>query len=302
MPLRISAESRVIAAFVATTTALFVVAWLLVSTARAFIADAATIDAWLDGDPVLSNLSSTIDDSARNEVRALSTKRGQQLVAQIRAKRGDARRHLESAKAWGTVLAALAIVFVAVAASALRSSLRERDRLASLLAAEQNHDPLTGLPNRRFFSEWLSFAIGQARRENAHVGVLFIDINGCTAVAELHGGPVVEALLVEVARRFRAAARDGDVFARLGASEFALATPNANDVREMALLAQRLRDALHDPAQAPLADTPIGTSIGVAFFPEDADDSAGVMAAANAAMFAARRAGRNHVAFNAIAA
>ena len=46
----------------------------------------------------------------------------------------------------------------------------------------------------------------------------------------------------------------------------------------------------------------MGASIGIAFFPEDANDSAGIMAAANAAMYAARRAGRNHVAFNALAA
>ena len=92
------------------------------------------------------------------------------------------------------------------------------------------------------------------------------------------------------------------LFARLDTTEFALATPNACDGRQLALLAQRLRDQLNDAAQPPLADSPIGASIGVAFFPEDADDSAGVMAAANAAMYAARRAGRNHVSFNALAA
>ena len=75
-----------------------------------------------------------------------------------------------------------------------------------------------------------------------------------------------------------------------------------SDTRELAMLAQRLRDALNDPVQPPLADTPIGMSIGIAFFPEDADDRPACMAAANAAMYAARRAGRNHVAFNALAA
>ena len=89
------------------------------------------------------------------------------------------------------------------------------------------------------------------------------------------------------------------MFARVGASEFALATPNAwedrAEGRQLAAIAQRLRDALNDPALPPLADSPIGASIGIAFLP-------GVMAAANAAMYAARRAGRNHVAFNALAA
>jgi diguanylate cyclase (GGDEF)-like protein len=272
---RISVESRIFATFVAAAAALALAAAVLVVAAHAWLDNEARVDIRLRDDRVLSMLSSTIDDAQRTDERALMTNR---------------------------VRNALAVAFVAVSAAALRMMLRERRQLADRLSAELNHDPLTGLPNRRFFTEWLSFAIANARRESEHVGVLFIDINGCAAVAELHGGPAIEALLVEVARRFRAAAREGDVFARLGASEFALATPNASDTRELAILAQRLRDVLNDPAQPPLADTPIGTSIGVAFFPEDADDSAGVMAAANAAMFVARRAGRNHVAFNAIAA
>ena len=189
-----------------------------------------------------------------------------------------------------------------VAAASIVPLLRERRRLTQRLAAELNHDPLTGLPNRRFFTEWLSFAIANARREQRHVGVLFIDIGGCAAVVEHHGAPAVEALLVEIARRFRGASRGGDVFARLGPAQFALATPNAEHLRELSAIAQRLRDVLDDPAQPPLADSPIGTSIGMAFYPEDAGDSAGVMAAANAAMYAARRAGRRHVAFNALAA
>jgi diguanylate cyclase (GGDEF)-like protein len=107
---------------------------------------------------------------------------------------------------------------------------------------------------------------------------------------------------VDIARRFRTGSRDGDLFARVDASRFALATPAASDRRELALLAQRLRDALTDPTMPPLADTPIGASVGIAFFPEDADDPAGVMAAANAAMYVAQRAGKDRVAFNALAA
>lgn len=299
---RISVESRMIAAFVAAAAALALAACVLVFAARAWLAGEARVEMRLQDDRVLSSLSSTIDDAQRGDERALLTKRGRDALADLRSERAAAHERFEAVKGWSAVFVALIVVFVGVAGATLRRVLRERRQLAARLSAELNHDPLTGLPNRRFFTEWLSFAIANARRERGHVGVLFIDINGCAAVAELHGGPAIEALLVEVARRFRAAAREGDVFARLGASEFALATPNARDTRELAILAQRLRDVLTDPAQSPLADTPIGTSIGVAFFPEDADDSAGVMAAANAAMFVARRAGRNHVAFNAIAA
>jgi diguanylate cyclase (GGDEF)-like protein len=291
-----------LAAFVAAAAALVLVAWLAVSAGIAFVADDARVDASLQQGHVLSKLSSTMEAAARGDERSMLTQRVHDLLAEVGSARSAAHRRLDAVKVWSAAFAALTLALAGVAGMLLHSLLRERRDLHGRLAAELNHDRLTGLPNRRFFCEWLSFAIANARRERAHVGVLLIDIGGCAAVAELHGEPAAEALLVEVARRFRAAAREGDVFARLGASEFALATPNAHDARELALLAQRLRDTLNDPAQAPLADTPIGTSIGVAFFPENADDSAGVLAAANAAMFAARRAGRNHVAFNALAA
>ena len=299
---RFSVESRLFVAFVAAAAALVVVALLAIASARDFAIDERRLDEWLAEEHVQSKLSSTTDAATRIGDRASVTERVHDRLAQARAIRASAHRRLDSVAGWSATFAALALVLGIVAACAVRRSICQQRQLAERLVSELNHDPLTGLPNRRFFADWLAFAIANARRENTHVGVLHIDINGCAAVAELHGGPAVEALLVEIARRFRAASREGDVFARLAPTEFALATPNANDARELALLAQRMRDALNDPAQPPLADTPIGTSIGLAFFPEHADDSAGVLAAASAAMSAARRAGRNHVAFNALAA
>ena len=292
-----------VAAFLASATILGIAAWFVISSARAYIAADQRVDERLQADAVLSRLSSTIDAAPREDIdHAALTKDVRGWLAAAVAERDEARRKLEVVERAAALLGALAIGVYCFAYSALLRALRERRQLAQRLQTELNHDPLTGLPNRRFFGEWLSFAIAHARREGVHVGVLFIDISGYAAVANLHGAPAAEALLVEIARRFRAASREGDVFARLCATEFALATPNARGTRELAQLAQRLRDALNDPVQLPLADTPIGTSIGIAFFPEDADDSAGVMAAANAAMYAARRAGRDHVAFNALAA
>ncbi|HJU22483.1 MAG TPA: GGDEF domain-containing protein [Casimicrobiaceae bacterium] len=297
-----STERRIAAAFAAGVVALAFVASLVVWSANAYVTDELGIDDALRDAHVQSKLSSTNGEPTRSDDRAAPTKRVDDWLFDIRARHAVAKRRFEVLEARGAMFAALTVMLIGAAIAMLQWQRRDRTRLAARLDAERNHDPLTGLPNRRFFSEWLSFAIANARRHHAHVGVLFIDVGGCVAVAELHGGQAAEALLVEVARRFRATARDGEVFARLGASEFALATANADHTRELSVIAQRLRDALNDPAQAPLADTPIGMSIGVALFPEDAGDSAGVLAAANAAMFAARRAGRNHVAFNALAA
>ncbi len=309
---RLSAESRIVAAFAAGVLALSVAAGIAISDGREYVAAERRAEDLLQLSDVLSDLSSTIDtaqqdapadrapllDSIQQEVAA----QDREAVAERRTQASAARERFADVERDAALLAALLIGCGSVALAALLRGARVRRVLAERIAEETSHDPSTGLPNRRFFAEWLAYAIAHARREKGRVGVLFIDINGCGAVSELHGDHAADLLLVEIARRFRAASRAGDVFARLDTTEFALVTPYACEGRDLALLAQRLRDELNDPSQPPLADSPIGASIGIAFFPEDADDSAGVMAAANTAMYAARRAGRNHVAFHALAA
>jgi len=229
----------------------------------------------------------------RSEVHAL----GELVQQQMQASRERARTHGEDARHSVWLIGVLVIMLLSGTYAVLIAELHDRRRLTERLKQAANHDGPTGLPNRRFFGEWLGYAIAHARREVRHVGLLFIDVDGLKTVDELHGRDVADALLVEIARRFRETAREGDVLARIGANEFALAIPDVGDPREVAPLAQRLRDSLTDPARPPLADTPIGASVGVAFYPDDADDPAGVMAAADAAMYAAKGAGKNRVAF-----
>ena len=101
--------------------------------------------------------------------------------------------------------------------------------------------------------------------------------------------------------RFRQTIRESDLLGRLGGDEFALMAPNAKDGHELAHLAQRLLHALSDPNRPALSDRQLGASIGIAFFPEDATDLQGLIAAADAAMYAAKRTGKNRIAFCATA-
>jgi diguanylate cyclase (GGDEF)-like protein len=297
--MRIPPDLRWTSLFLLAVIALTAVAAVAIAGGRAYIDAVHHIEALALPD-VHADVSSTIDGAQRNA--GPTALRMHERAAAVGAAREAARRHLETVERAVALLGILAVAFASsVCVSLLRSRRAER-RLRDEIAGLNTHDAMTGLPNERFFTEWLSYAIAHARRERGHVGVLFIDINGCGAVSEFHGDGAAGTLLVEVARRFRGAAREGDLLARLGPTAFALATPNARDGRTLALLAQRLRDQLNEPTLPPLADTPIGASIGIAYFPEDANDSAGIMAAANVAMYAARRAGKNHVAFNALAA
>jgi diguanylate cyclase (GGDEF)-like protein len=176
--------------------------------------------------------------------------------------------------------------------------LRERRQLAARVEEQANRDPLTQLANRRFFEKCLEFSLAQARRDGTHLGLLFLDLDGFKAVNDRHGHERGDAALVEIARRFRETVRDADLLGRLGGDEFALIAPNAKDGRELAHLAQRLLRTLVDPNQPALSDRALGASIGIAFFPADAADLQGLIAAADAAMYAAKRAGKNRIAFS----
>jgi len=204
---------------------------------------------------------------------------------------------LEAAGIVGGLVLALAFA----AYHLLAWDLRQRRWLAGELERRANHDSLTQLPNRRMFEEWLGYALGQARRDGTHLAVMFIDIDGFKAVNDCHGHKAGDALLVEIAKRFRGTARESDFLARVGGDEFALIAPNAKDGRALTVLAQRLVRVLNDPRRPPLSDVPVGASIGIAFFPDDAADVRSLVAAADEAMYAAKRSGKGRIAFHATA-
>jgi diguanylate cyclase (GGDEF)-like protein len=177
--------------------------------------------------------------------------------------------------------------------------MRRRRQLAQSLERAANHDPLTMLPNRRFFLEWLGYALAQARRDTSRTALLYLDLDGFKSVNDRHGHRRGDTVLAALAERLRAAKREGDLLARLGGDEFALAVPNARDRADLVALGERLLAALVDPMQPKLADVPLGASIGIAIAPDDADDVPGLIASADAAMYAAKRAGGQRVAFHA---
>jgi diguanylate cyclase (GGDEF)-like protein len=192
----------------------------------------------------------------------------------------------------GAVVAVLAIAGYLVIAW----ELSERRQLTAQVEAQANQDVLTHLPNRRFFVQWMGFNLAQAKRDGAVLALMFIDLDGFKAVNDRYGHDAGDAMLVEISRRFRHTVRESDLLARVGGDEFALIAPNPKDGRELGQLAQRLLNALSDAGPRPVGE-PVGASIGIAFFPDDAEDLQGLVAAADTAMYAAKRAGKNRFAF-----
>ncbi len=180
-------------------------------------------------------------------------------------------------------LLALAALLVAGARTGL--TFREVRSLA-----ESRHqartDDLTGLANRRLFGEQLTAAL--TRAEPAPLAVLLIDLDRFKEVNDSLGHAAGDQLLVEVGRRFTARQRQHDALARLGDDEFAVLLPDT-DLPGAEAATHALAAALTDPFHIAGITLHIDASIGVAAFPDHADNGDELLRRADVAMYQAKR-------------
>ncbi|TDQ82542.1 diguanylate cyclase (GGDEF)-like protein [Dongia mobilis] len=177
----------------------------------------------------------------------------------------------------------------------LEVSKRESDYLA-------NHDPLTGLNNRRAFRHALQQMMDVARGTRGQVAILFIDLDRFKAVNDTLGHDTGDQLLKQVAQILTEALRDTDLLARFGGDEFAIATrvPAQGDLAKVSALGERIRQKLQIAVPAPAAENPgaaidICGTIGIALYPDDADNIDELFICADQAMYAGKKSGRNRV-------
>jgi diguanylate cyclase (GGDEF)-like protein len=173
-----------------------------------------------------------------------------------------------------------------------------RDITAEKLAEEQvwhraTHDSLTGLANRAMFSALLERALHSARRYSRHLALLFIDLDGFKAINDKMGHETGDHLLQQIAVRFLHAVRTSDVVVRLGGDEFVVLVPEVQDRAHLAPLAQKLLAAARAPFHFGDRKCKVTSSIGIAVFPEDGESEPTLMKAADRAMYAAKRAGKD---------
>jgi diguanylate cyclase (GGDEF)-like protein len=158
-------------------------------------------------------------------------------------------------------------------------------------------DELTGLFNVRQFHARLENEIERAERFGTPLSLVMLDIDKFKAVNDTYGHQQGDRVLVEVARVLRRLSRDVDLPARYGGEEMAVVLPQT-DVRGAEQGAERMRAAI-EATQIPRLDggglLPITASFGVASFPAQAADKTALIAAADAALYRAKRGGRNRV-------
>ncbi|HJW24884.1 MAG TPA: EAL domain-containing protein [Rhodocyclaceae bacterium] len=155
------------------------------------------------------------------------------------------------------------------------------------------HDPLTNLPNRALLLDRLEHGITVARREGTRLAVMFVDLDRFKAINDSLGHDVGDGLLQEVAERLKACVRQSDTVARMGGDEFVILLEPAGELESYASLAGKIIEALSRPATVHGNAIQVGASVGIACFPDDGATSVDLMKHADAAMYAAKTAGRN---------
>ncbi|MGY4829695.1 putative bifunctional diguanylate cyclase/phosphodiesterase [Sphaerotilaceae bacterium SBD11-9] len=157
-------------------------------------------------------------------------------------------------------------------------------------------DPLTGLPNRLLFEDRLSHALARSRRDqDRHVNrlaVLFVDLDGFKPVNDSLGHAAGDHVLRQVAERLKQVARERDTVARIGGDEFVLLLEDLHDEADSAALARRVVAAVAEPIDCQDQILQVSASVGISVHP-DHGDADRLMAHADAAMYAAKRAGGN---------
>jgi len=192
-----------------------------------------------------------------------------------------------------------------VAIAALTAFLHERERgtmegalraLATRLQDESTHDVLTRLFNRRYLDDRLAAEMSFARRHGTDLSVVLIDVDHFKAVNDLHGHGAGDDVLTEVASRLQHCLRAEDVAARLGGEEF-VAILRTTNLAAARIVAERIRGVIEATAvRLQPISIPITISAGCASLGQTrAANPKELLAAADAQLYAAKRAGRNRV-------
>ncbi len=155
------------------------------------------------------------------------------------------------------------------------------------------HDQLTGLPNRRLFEEQLVRGTAHAQRTGQLAALLFIDLDRFKTVNDTLGHQVGDALLKEMARRLSAALRKGDTLSRFGGDEFVILLEGLRSPADAGTVAEKIVAEVGAPCDIEGHRLTVSCSIGLALFPNDATDVSTLMRYADAAMYAAKAAGRD---------
>jgi diguanylate cyclase (GGDEF)-like protein len=191
-----------------------------------------------------------------------------------------------------SILAAVAVSYTAMRRSARRYN-EMLERANARLRHAATHDALTGLPNRVLLADRLEQAIARATRNKIPFAVLVVDLDRFKAINDSLGHIAGDELLQEVARRLSSLLRKGDTLARLGGDEFVLLVHEVSTPKDAEVVARKVLTQVAQPVQLAGLDVHVSPSVGICLCPDDGSDSETLLQHADAAMYHAKKKGRN---------
>jgi diguanylate cyclase (GGDEF)-like protein/PAS domain S-box-containing protein len=172
------------------------------------------------------------------------------------------------------------------------SDITDEKQEAERIRYRASYDALTGLPNRALLHDRLLQSLAKASRERGHLGLLFIDLDGFKPVNDHFGHLVGDHLLVAVAERMHGCVRESDTVARLGGDEFVIVLPDMVSASDAQLVAAKVVASLGVPFELDGVSAQIGTSIGIAIYPQNGQTAEELLRAADHAMYIAKESGK----------
>lgn len=157
------------------------------------------------------------------------------------------------------------------------------------------HDPLTGLPNRRRLVERIEHALTQARRHQRLLALLFLDLDYFKEINDTLGHDAGDAVLLVVAQRLARCVRQDDTLSRLGGDEFVVLLSEIVDANDARSVAEKIKAELALPFCLGGKTLALSGSIGISLYPEDGTEAQVLIGRADAAMYQAKRAGKNRI-------
>jgi diguanylate cyclase (GGDEF)-like protein len=157
------------------------------------------------------------------------------------------------------------------------------------------HDALTGLPNRVLLDDRLAQAVAHANRDAQPFALLVLDLDRFKHINDSLGHRAGDVVLDEVSRRLSSVVRDIDTVARTGGDEFIVVINPSNAPEDALAIAHRARNTLRAPMRVSGVELHVTCSVGIAYYPTDANSADSLIARADAAMYCAKQRGRNNV-------
>ena len=159
------------------------------------------------------------------------------------------------------------------------------------------HDTLTGLYNRVSFEELLERSLLTSQRDKTKFAVLFIDLDRFKIINDTLGHDIGDRVLVETAKRLESILRKSDVISRWGGDEFVIILHNVASENLVATLAQKIIEGIKKPITIDNHTLSVTASIGIALYPEDAEDTQTLIRYVDSAMYRAKESGKNSFCF-----